>query len=256
MWVFTQDGFVSAVRHNSQPDHLMVRARDEKSLHQLRDMTNQPIVKTPTGDYPYRVTVTEDYFKLWLMEHVADLQYTNFKSQVAVTPRITPTETPTNTPTNTITPSITPTETPTNTPTNTITPSITPTETPTNTPTNTQTSTITPTQTPTNTPTPSITETPPPTKSPTPTPTNTPISITSFSMSSLGAPDAATACFSTVDGTYYHNGLFSYPVVSDTVYIDSLGNTPFDSAGQYYLMGDNRVITTNSSGVVQTLDFC
>lgn len=85
MWVFTQDGFVSAVRHNSQPDHLMVRARDEKSLHQLRGMTNQPIVKTPTGDYPYRVTVTEDYFKLWLMEHVADLQYTNFKSQVAVT---------------------------------------------------------------------------------------------------------------------------------------------------------------------------
>jgi hypothetical protein len=80
--------------------------------------------------------------------------------------------------------------------------------------------------------------------------------LSSFGMSTLGAPDSLSACFLSVDGTYYHNGGSSYPVVSDTVYTDSLGNTPFDTAGQYYLMGNNQVITTNISGVVQTVDPC
>ena len=135
-------------------------------------------------------------------------------------------------------------------------PSPTPTVTSTLTPTISLTPSLTQTITPSNTLTPTISNTPSQTKTPTPTPSNTPASITTFSMSTMGAPDPSTACFSTVDGTYYHNGLYSYPVINDTVYIDSLGNTPFDSAGQYYLMGNNRVITTNSSGVVQTLDFC
>jgi hypothetical protein len=85
MWIFTQDGFVSAVRHTDKPDHLMVRSRDYQSLIGLSNASKQQITKTPTADYPYRVTVKDDKFNNWLTDSVTQLEYSNFKSQVAVT---------------------------------------------------------------------------------------------------------------------------------------------------------------------------
>ena len=49
MWIFTQTGFVSAVRHRSEPDTLMVRARDRESLVALAELVDAPIEKLAHG---------------------------------------------------------------------------------------------------------------------------------------------------------------------------------------------------------------
>jgi hypothetical protein len=85
MWVFTQTGFVSAVRHRDDKTKLMVRGRDSESLEDLADMASVPIDHTPGGDYPYRVTVTDLQFMEWAEMQIETLDYTNFKSRVTIT---------------------------------------------------------------------------------------------------------------------------------------------------------------------------
>ena len=85
MWVFTQTGFVSAVRHRENKDQLMVRARDYDSLVDLADLASAEISKTPGGDYPYRVAVQEEVFHHFVSMNIKALDYTNFKNRVDVT---------------------------------------------------------------------------------------------------------------------------------------------------------------------------
>lgn len=85
MWVFTQTGFVSAVRHRDNKDQLMIRARDHESLVDLADLASAEIVKTPGGDYPYRVTVQEETFHHFMSMSIEALDYTNFKNRVDIT---------------------------------------------------------------------------------------------------------------------------------------------------------------------------
>lgn len=82
MWVFTQDGFISAVDNNQMPGKLTVRARDRKSLELLSDITGSPIVELPNRDYEYRVFVTRDDFASFLVSHVDHLDYGNFKNRI------------------------------------------------------------------------------------------------------------------------------------------------------------------------------
>ena len=82
MWIFTQSGFVSAVRHWTEPETLVVRARDRESLEVLAGLVDAPIEKSPTADYPYRVEVSEQGFREWLVASVASLDYSNFKDRV------------------------------------------------------------------------------------------------------------------------------------------------------------------------------
>lgn len=82
MWIFTQTGFVSAVRHYSEPDIIVVRARDSESLETLATSAGVPVQKSPVNDYPYRVHVTEKNFGSWLLANLASLDYTNFKDRV------------------------------------------------------------------------------------------------------------------------------------------------------------------------------
>lgn len=83
MWVFTESGFVSAVRHHSIEGVVHVRARDRKSLEPLDDLVAAGIVHTPDADYPYRLDVPDAEFSAWLTDVVANLEYPNFKDQVA-----------------------------------------------------------------------------------------------------------------------------------------------------------------------------
>ena len=85
MWVFTQSGFVSAVRHHEDRSNLIVRARDAKSLEQLARLASVQIIKTPYADYPYRIVVSNEDFKLWNDLNVECLDYPNFKSLIAIT---------------------------------------------------------------------------------------------------------------------------------------------------------------------------
>ena len=84
MWIFTETGFVSAVRHFDDPNLVVVRARDAQSLQVLAELTETPVEKSPENDYPYRVNVKDETFKFWLSTTVDMLDYTNFKSRVAV----------------------------------------------------------------------------------------------------------------------------------------------------------------------------
>ena len=85
MWVFTQSGFVSVVRHREDRSKLIVRARDAKSLEQLARLASAQIVKTPYADYPYRIVLSNEDFNLWHDLNVECLDYPNFKSQIAIT---------------------------------------------------------------------------------------------------------------------------------------------------------------------------
>ena len=82
MWIFTETGFVSAVRHFSEKDKLVVRARDEKSLESLANSVGLEIVSTPSNDYPYRVLVADSVFAVWMTNQISSTTYTNFKSRV------------------------------------------------------------------------------------------------------------------------------------------------------------------------------
>jgi hypothetical protein len=85
MWVFTETGFVSAVRKAKGPDVLTVRSRDRKSLEPLAQIAQQEIIETPFGDYQYRLLVASELFASWVADQATDVGYDNFKNQVAKT---------------------------------------------------------------------------------------------------------------------------------------------------------------------------
>lgn len=85
MWMFTEHGFVSAVRDPRDTSRLAIRARDLESLDPLVSLTHQQVLKTPSGDYPYRVFVEPGDFAGWVAESCWAIDYDNFKSRVART---------------------------------------------------------------------------------------------------------------------------------------------------------------------------
>ncbi len=82
MWLFTNTGFISAVSNGKD---LMVRSRDVESLEPLAESAKTEIIKTPQNDYPYRVIVTHELFAKWVAHMAQNIDYTNFKSEVAAT---------------------------------------------------------------------------------------------------------------------------------------------------------------------------
>ena len=85
MWIFTDTGFISAVRKPEHPDLITVRARDRKSLQSLAAKANVEIKRSPFGDYPCRVFVSEQSFNEWLIDRTGELNYENYKSRAAKT---------------------------------------------------------------------------------------------------------------------------------------------------------------------------
>ena len=82
MWLFTETGFVSAVRHYEDPHIFIVRARDELSLASLAEAAETSISATPDHDYPFRAMVSRDIFAEWVLEQVSNLNYTNYKAHM------------------------------------------------------------------------------------------------------------------------------------------------------------------------------
>ena len=75
MWIFTETGFVSAVRHHSEKDKLVVPAMATTSSKPL------DIVESPSNDYPYRVFVDDVVFAAWLYKQTMAVDYPNFKDR-------------------------------------------------------------------------------------------------------------------------------------------------------------------------------
>ena len=82
MWVFTESGFVSAIRHHSVTGKLVVRARDYKSLEGLANAIGLDIEPSPGRDYPYRVFIDDSTFATWLSKQIMKITYTNYKSHM------------------------------------------------------------------------------------------------------------------------------------------------------------------------------
>jgi hypothetical protein len=83
MWIFTETGFVSAVKKPQDNGLVSIRARDIASLQPFVEATGQPIVHTPEGDYPYRIFVEQTDFADWVAKSALELDYSNFKSRMA-----------------------------------------------------------------------------------------------------------------------------------------------------------------------------
>ena len=81
MWIFTTDGFISAVQKPGDAD-LTVRSRDRRSLRTLAEAAGVDVTSTPMADYPYRVVVPREHFTSWLTTRGQELDYSNFKSAV------------------------------------------------------------------------------------------------------------------------------------------------------------------------------
>ena len=82
MWLFTETGFLSAVRHSESPDALIVCARDEESLRGLCEAARTQIMATPEHDYPFRTMVSKDLFAGWVLEQVSKVDCTNYKAHM------------------------------------------------------------------------------------------------------------------------------------------------------------------------------
>ena len=82
MWVFTESGFVSAIRHHSEAGKLVVRAREYKSLEGLANAIGLDIEPSPGRDYPYRVFIDDSTFATWLSKQIMKINYTNYKSHM------------------------------------------------------------------------------------------------------------------------------------------------------------------------------
>ena len=85
MWIFTETGFVSAVKNTEHEGKYSVRARDKESLAGLIESTGAELIVTSHTDYPYRIIITPDEFVQWTSAQASSIDYPNFKSQVAKT---------------------------------------------------------------------------------------------------------------------------------------------------------------------------
>lgn len=82
MWVFTRDGFYSAVADKRDPSTLMIRARDEGDIAALAARCGTTWTHTPDADYAYRTVVKRAVFGRYLAHEAETLDYDNFKSMV------------------------------------------------------------------------------------------------------------------------------------------------------------------------------
>lgn len=88
MWIFTVDGYYSAVKNKDNPDQIMVRSRVKKDLEALveklvtwRFVAERPEILEWTGtDYAYRIFIPRDAWRAYLSQAADDLTYTNFKA--------------------------------------------------------------------------------------------------------------------------------------------------------------------------------
>lgn len=84
MWLFTTQGFYSVVAHRDDPGTLIVRARTRADIEALREQV--PAIEPfedPSADYRHRAYVSRGEWLAAVAELTAELDYDNFKSEVA-----------------------------------------------------------------------------------------------------------------------------------------------------------------------------
>jgi len=86
MWVFTQDGFFSAVEDENDPGTLLVRSRARLDLERfvaaVEGVKAGDIIETTDSDYPVRVFVKREVFAAYVADSAREIDYPNFKNQL------------------------------------------------------------------------------------------------------------------------------------------------------------------------------
>ncbi len=84
MWVFTKNGFFSAVEHFEKPNTVHVRARFEGDLERLCKAHNiEPQIDyTPNNDYAYRMDFDKSQWAQIIAQECEEIDYHNFKNEV------------------------------------------------------------------------------------------------------------------------------------------------------------------------------
>ncbi len=85
MWLFTDEGFFSAVAHRDVENALMVRARvraDLVNLTKRLGVSEDEISDVFPSDYPYRLVVPRVLFVEMISDMLLNLDYDNFKNVV------------------------------------------------------------------------------------------------------------------------------------------------------------------------------
>ncbi len=84
MWIFTKNGFFSAVEHFDDSNLIHVRARFRGDLERLcaeRGVAPN-VVETPSNDYPFRMDFERSVWREIVADEAGAVDYSNFKSAV------------------------------------------------------------------------------------------------------------------------------------------------------------------------------
>lgn len=93
MWIYTQNGFISAVEHfDPKPGaEIVIRARHRDHLVAMLahagfgEKVQSMVLRTPENDYPYRAFVSRGVLQTILFEASRRLDYPNFKARCVKT---------------------------------------------------------------------------------------------------------------------------------------------------------------------------
>jgi len=81
--------------------------------------------------------------------------------------------------------------------------------------------------------------------------------VTAFSMGYVPSNTSSLACSGFSNGTYYHDGINTYPIVGDRIFSNSSGTTAFNGNSKYFkIIGQNKWMTIDSSGDVVSIGNC
>lgn len=85
MWIFTIDGFFSAVQkpNDRNTGRIQVRSRNREDLERFRTRMNlqDRILSTPAGDYPFRIITSKATWGRYLDRMARLMDYSNFKAE-------------------------------------------------------------------------------------------------------------------------------------------------------------------------------
>lgn len=80
MWIFTKDGFFSAVEDRKDPLRVIVRARDKRDIVRLAERIGVKAYKSgENSDYEYRLWASKLRWAEYLSMSAARIDYSNFK---------------------------------------------------------------------------------------------------------------------------------------------------------------------------------
>lgn len=82
MWVYTKNGFFSAVAHRDRPGYMLVRARFAGDLERLcaAHGVEAEVRETPKADYRFRAEVPVAEWARMVAEEAEAVDYHNFKA--------------------------------------------------------------------------------------------------------------------------------------------------------------------------------